>query len=119
MSGQLESPTFAPAVISIELIQSALDSDALAHMYTTNNLGEWDVPSGLVGCGVHKEIYYVPFHIRDQLALRNGVSGGMLALAVAGLASLCQFLFGTRDGSASREVAVVAVYRPTRPSCAA
>ena len=109
MSGQLESPTFAPAVISIELIQSAVDSDPLAHMYTTNNLGEGDVPSGLVGCGVHKEIYYVPFHIRDPLALRNGVSGGMLALAVAGLASLCQFLFGTRDGSASREVAVVAL----------
>ena len=68
-----------------------------------------EVPSALLGCGVLKEIYYVPFPIRAPLALRNGASGGMLALAVAGLASLCRFLFRARDGSAFREAAVLAL----------
>ena len=31
-----------------------------------------EVPSGLVGCDVHKEIYFVPFRIRAPLALRKG-----------------------------------------------
>ena len=68
-----------------------------------------EVPSGLVGCDVHKEIYPVPFRMRSPLAQRNGASVGMLALVVASLASLCPFLFGARDGSASREAAVLAL----------
>ena len=68
-----------------------------------------EVPSGLVGCDVHKEIYPVPFRMRSPLAQRNGASVGMLALVVASLASLRPCLFGARDGSASREAAVLAL----------
>ena len=68
-----------------------------------------EVPSGLVGYDVRKENLLCTISNTCSISAKERTSVGMLALAVAGLASLCRFLFRARDGSASREAAVLAL----------